>query len=73
MPHGQEGTFTVLLIKVTAPLRASALPFKVVPVFSEMDERAMMVPANVVLVPSVAELPICQNTLCDVAPPAMMT
>jgi hypothetical protein len=63
VPHGQEGTFTVLLINVTAPVRASALPFKVPPVFNEMDAWAMMVPAKVVLVPRVAELPICQKTL----------
>jgi len=32
-----------------------------------------MVPANVVVVPSVAELPTCQNTFSDRAPPARMT
>ena len=32
-----------------------------------------MVPAKVVLVPSVAELPTCQNTSPDVAPPLRMT
>jgi hypothetical protein len=32
-----------------------------------------MVPANVVLVPRVAELPTCQNTSPDVAPPLKMT
>jgi hypothetical protein len=52
-----------LLLKVTAPVRASALPFSVAPLFAVMEARAMMVPANVVLVPSVAELPICQKTL----------
>lgn len=33
----------------------------------------MMFPANVVFVPSVAELPTCQNTFFDSAPPDMMT
>jgi hypothetical protein len=42
-------------------------------VSSETDACAIMVPANVVLVPSVAELPTCQNTSPDVAPPLRMT
>jgi len=38
MPHGpQGGTFTVSLINVTAPIDASALPFSVTPVLSEID------------------------------------
>jgi hypothetical protein len=32
-----------------------------------------MVPAKVVVVPSVAELPTCQNTSSAVAPPLRMT
>jgi hypothetical protein len=62
-----------LLSKLTAPVRASALPFSVAPVSRETDACAMTVPANVVLVPSVAELPTCQNTFSDVAPPLRMT
>jgi hypothetical protein len=71
--HGQVGTFTGLLSKVTAPVRASALPFSVAPVVSVTDAFAIMFPANVVLVPSVAELPTCQNTFLDRAPPDMVT
>jgi hypothetical protein len=33
----------------------------------------MMFPAKVVFVPRVAELPTCQNTFLDTAPPDMMT
>jgi hypothetical protein len=57
----------------TPPVRASALPFRVAPVSSETDAWAIIVPANVVLVPSVAELPTCQKTSADVAPPLRMT
>ena len=53
----------MLVSNVTAPVLASALPFSVAPVVSDMDACAMMVPANIVLVPRVAELPTCQNTL----------
>ena len=67
------GTFTGLLSKETAPVRANARPFRVAPVFTVMEAWAMMFPANVVLVPSVAELPTCQNTFFDKAPPARMT
>jgi len=57
-----------LLSKVTAPLRAKALPLRTAPVPSEMEERARMSPAKVELVPRVAELPICQKTLAALAP-----
>jgi len=50
MPHGQGGTTTVLVSNVTAPLRASALPFNVAPVVMVMDDSAMMVPLNFVVV-----------------------
>jgi hypothetical protein len=73
MHQGQAGTLTGLLSNVTAPVEASALPFSVAPVVAVMDACAMMVPAKVVLVPRVAELPITQNTLCEVAPPDRMT
>ena len=45
---------------VTAPLRASALPFRLAVVFSEIDVSAMMFPTNALPVPIVAELPTCQ-------------
>jgi len=62
------GTVIVSLINVTAPLRASARPFSVTPEPIEIDVRARMLPAKVEDVPSVAELPICQNTLLGLAP-----
>jgi hypothetical protein len=49
-------------------LRASTRPFTVVPVCTEIDVNAMIVPTKVVLVPKVAELPTCQNTLHGDAP-----
>jgi len=70
MPYGQAGTLTMLVSKVTAPFRASALPFKVAPVVNVMSVSARMLPLNVELVPSVAELPTCQKMLCDEALPA---
>ena len=46
-----------------APFSAIALPHRIVAaLFSVMDWAARMFPANVVLVPSVAELPTCQYT-----------
>jgi len=60
-------------ISVTAPLRASARPFSVTPESIEIDVKARMLPANVEDVPSVAELPICQNTLAACAPPIRFT
>src|ERR1035438_10061332 len=54
----------VLSSIVTAPLIASARPQSIVaPVFSVMLWSAMMFPAKSVLVPTVAELPIAQQTL----------
>lgn len=54
----------VLVSRVTAPLRARALP-GIMPalVFRVMLVRARIFPWNAVVVPSVAELPICQKTL----------
>src|SRR5487761_2640727 len=52
-----------LLSIVTAPVRAKALPFALALVFKVMLSCARILPANVVPVPRVAELPICQNTL----------
>ncbi len=50
----------VSLIIVTAPLRASARPWSVTPLFSAMEVRAKIVPLKLVVVSSVAELPTCQ-------------
>jgi hypothetical protein len=52
-----------LLIRVTAPFRASSRPATFAALFNDMDVNAMIVPTKVVFVSSVAELPICQNTL----------
>src|ERR1700730_14630926 len=73
MPHGQAGTFIGLLSKVNAPFPARALPFRMAPVPTVIDALAMIVPANVEPVPRVAELPTCQNTSWDEAPPVKMT
>jgi hypothetical protein len=56
----QEGLVTVLLSKVTAPFRASSLPSTVAVVLAVIDVRARILPWNCVVVPRVAELPICQ-------------
>ena len=58
----------VSLISVTAPLRASARPVSETPSFIVIEASAMMLPANTVVVPSVAELPTCQKTLQGCAP-----
>ena len=59
----------VFVSNVTAPLRAQAAPQLIVaPVVNVMDVSARMSPANEVVVPSVAELPILQNTLPAWAP-----
>lgn len=50
----------VLWIIVTAPFRANARPWSVAPFFSAIEVRAMIVPLKLVVVPKVAELPICQ-------------
>src|ERR1700731_3104715 len=60
-PARHAGVFTVLLSNVTAPVRASALPFRVANVVSVTEDWAIMVPWNVEPVPSVAELPTCQK------------
>src|ERR1700726_2121842 len=59
----------VLVSSVTAPVPAQAAPQVILePVFSVMLACARMSPANDVVVPSVAELPILQNTLPPCAP-----
>jgi hypothetical protein len=59
----QLATLTELVSSVTAPFCANARPFMPAPVVSVMLATAMMFPTNDVPVPSVAELPTCQNTL----------
>jgi hypothetical protein len=44
-----------------------------VPVCAEIEVNAKIVPTKVVLVPSVAELPTCQNTLHGEAPLMRLT
>ena len=63
----------VLLSSVTAPLRARSRPSTVAPVVTVIDVSAKMLPLNVVVVPSVAELPTCQKTLQDWAPLMRLT
>jgi len=64
----QVGTVIVLSSIVTAPLIARARPFTVAPVFSVIDVVARIDPAKSLVVPKVAELPTCQNTLHACAP-----
>ena len=51
-----------LVSRVTAPLRARALPLRVAPVCIAIEVKAMMLPMKVVEVAMVAELPTCQKT-----------
>ena len=68
------------LSKVTAPLRARMRPLLVAPVLSVILESASKLPIKAVVVPNVAELPTCQNTLqlwpplitCTAAPLAVV-
>ena len=64
----QDDTPIVLLSRVTAPFRARARPFTVAPEVIVIEVRAMIVPANVDPVASVAELVTCQKTLQGLAP-----
>ena len=57
------GTVIVLESNVTAPFSAKARPCSVAPVSSVTDWVAMIVPAKLVVVPSVADDVTCQNTL----------
>ena len=57
-----------MVSSVTAPFRANVRPFTRDPVVTVMLAMARMFPANDVPVPSVAELPTCQNTLPADAP-----
>src|SRR5450830_406231 len=69
---GQAAAHTVmeLVSSVTAPFRARSLPDAFAPVVKVMLVSARMFPANEVVVPRVAELPTCQNTL-QFDPPLM--
>ena len=69
----QRDVVIVSVSSVTAPLRASTRPSTVTPVVTVMLVRAMIVPRKVEPVPSVAELPICQNTLQAWAPLIRLT
>jgi hypothetical protein len=62
------GTVIVFESKVTAPFRASSRPVTVAPVSSVIDVNARVVPARLVFVPSVSELPTTQKTLQAWAP-----
>jgi hypothetical protein len=63
----------VLVSRVTAPFLASTRPATVVPVCTDAEVSARMLPTNVVPVPRVAELPTCQNTLHAWAPLIRLT
>jgi hypothetical protein len=64
----QVGRVMVLVSRLTWPFRASTRPVTVVPVCTVAEVNAKMLPTKVVLVPKVAELPTCQNTLHAWAP-----
>ncbi len=64
----QVSVLTLFESIVTAPFRARVRPDTVAPVFKVMLVSARMLPEKAVVVPSVAELPICQNALHG-APP----
>ena len=68
----QTGTVIALVSRVTAAVRARARPYIDAPVFKVILSCAIMVPTNVVDVPSVAELPTCQYLLHQFAG-ALMT
>ena len=67
-PTAHGANEMLLVSSVTAPFRASARPMMFAPVFSVMLVSARMLPTNDVVVPSVAELPTCQNTLHGLPP-----
>ncbi|MEY9943700.1 hypothetical protein ABH937_000756 [Kitasatospora sp. GAS1066B] len=69
----QAALVMVLVSSVTAPLRARARPSITVPVCAAMEVRARMLPLKKELVPMVAELPTCQNTLQACAPLMRLT
>src|ERR1700733_4708475 len=72
-PPAQLAAEIWLVSIVTAPLRARALPDTLAPVVRVMLVSARMSPMNVVPVPRVAELPICQSTLHGWPPSMTLT
>jgi len=70
---GQLGRVMVLVSRLTWPVRASTRPFTVVPVCTDAEVCARMLPTKVVFVPRVAELPTSKKTLQDEAPLISMT
>jgi hypothetical protein len=63
VPAAVHPTNEMLFVSsVTAPFLASARPMMFAPVFKVMLVSATRLPMNDVVVPSVAELPICQAT-----------
>ena len=69
----QVGVVMTLSSRVTAPFLASTRPATVVPVCTVIEVRARMLPTKLLPVPSVAELPTCQNTLHAWAPLIRLT
>ncbi len=67
------GVVMVLSSRLTWPFRANTRPSTVVPVCTDAEVKAKMLPTKVELVPRVAELPTCQNTLQASAPPVSLT
>ncbi len=63
----------VLVSRVTDPLRASTRPLTVLPVCTDAEVKARMLPTKVVLVPRVAELPTWKNTLQGDTPLTRLT
>lgn len=66
------GTWITFDCSVTSPVLARSRPVTVAPVEAVIDWAARIVPWNAALVPRLAELPTCQNTLQALAPPVMM-
>ena len=59
---------TTSSLSVTAAFNAYSPPATVTPLLSEIEVKARTVPAKIVVVPSVADEPTCQNTLHACAP-----
>ena len=74
LPAASHELEIVFVSIVTAPVSASARPYRIFAVvFSVMLSPARMFPAKLVLVPSVADLPACQNTPVPVSPFTALT
>ncbi len=70
---GVTGLMMLLVLKVTAPIRANARPSNAAPTSNVIEIFAMMVPLKIESVPRVLLLPTCQNRLSDCAPLIKMT